>query len=46
MLDETTVLLNPDQLQILKEKAPYLIAMEVRDFAKLTLDDMMRCFPQ
>lgn len=40
MLDETTVLLNPDQLQILKEKAPYLIAMEVRDFAKLTLEDL------
>jgi len=40
IIDDSTVLLNPDQLQILKEKAPYLIAMEVRDFAKLTKEDI------
>lgn len=40
IIDDSTVLLNPDQLQILKEKAPYLIAMEMRDFSKLTKDDV------
>lgn len=40
IIDDCTVLLNPDQLQILKEKAPYLIAMEVRDIAKLSKNDI------
>lgn len=43
IIDETTICLNPDQLQILKEKAPYLIAMQVRDWSKLTKEDIMPC---
>ncbi len=46
MIDDTTVLLNPDQLQILKEKAPYLIAMEVRDFAKLSRNEILNEKPK
>ena len=38
-IDNTTVLLYPDQLRILKEKAPYLISMSVSDLADLTRDD-------
>lgn len=40
IIDETTILLNPDQLQILKEKAPYLIAMQVKDFASITKEEI------
>ncbi len=45
IIDETTICLNPDQLQVLKEKAPYLIAMQVRDWAKLTKEDVLPCEP-
>lgn len=38
MLDDTTVLLNPNQFKILKEKAPYLIAMQVKDLSKISDD--------
>ena len=34
-LDETTILLNPSQYKLLKEKAPYLIAMAVSDISLL-----------
>ena len=43
IIDETTVCLNPDQLQVLKEKAPYLIAMQVCDWAKITQEDILSC---
>ncbi len=39
MIDDTTMLLFPDQLAILKRKAPYLIAMAVSDLSSLTRDD-------
>ncbi|MFA9377852.1 MAG: S8 family peptidase [Lachnotalea sp.] len=39
MIDDTTMLLFPDQLSILKRKAPYLIAMAVSDLSSLTKDD-------
>ncbi len=43
IIDETTIYLTPDQFQILKEKAPYLIAMQVRDLAQLDKDDIDIC---
>ena len=39
-LDETTVLLNPIQYKLLKEKAPYLIAMAVSDISVLEKCDV------
>lgn len=39
MIDDTTMLLFPDQLAILKSKAPYLIAMAVSDLSSLTKED-------
>lgn len=38
--DDNTFLLNPDQYEILRDKAPYLIAMSLNDFSKLTLEDV------
>lgn len=35
----TTVLLTPPQARLLYDKAPYLIAMNVSDFCKISLDD-------
>lgn len=46
IIDETTVCLNPDQLQVLKEKAPYLIAMQVCDWSKITQEDILSCEPK
>lgn len=39
IIDETTVLLTPDQLNLLKDKAPYIISMATSDISKLTKDD-------
>lgn len=39
ILDETTVFLTPDELKILKNNAPYLIAMKVTDFADYKYED-------
>ena len=41
LLDETTVRLEPDELELLKEKAPYLIAMKTIDMRKLTMNDIV-----
>lgn len=38
MLNDTTLLLEKEEYQRLAEKAPYLISMEVRDFARLSDD--------
>lgn len=41
-IDDTTLLLTPDQYSVLKSKAPFLIAMAVRDINLLnTEDDLM-----
>ncbi|HHT95183.1 MAG TPA: S8 family peptidase [Clostridia bacterium] len=40
IIDETTILLKPDQYRLLKEKAPYLISMAVTDISKLEKVDM------
>ena len=39
VLDETTVLLQPDDLKLLKQKAPYLIAMAVSDLSIIDSED-------
>lgn len=44
-LDETTMLLLPDQYRILKEKAPYLIAMGVRDLSTISREDVLPDVP-
>lgn len=43
VLDDTTILLNPNQFRILKEKAPYLIAMQVKDLSLLNYDSYLNC---
>ena len=39
IMDETTILLRPDELEILKAKAPFLISMAVSDLSEITKDD-------
>ncbi len=46
MVDETTMRLSPDELYLLQSKAPYLIAMQVRDLSKITIDDINKCEDQ
>ncbi|KJF18058.1 S8 family peptidase [Acidithrix ferrooxidans] len=41
IIDNTTFLLYPDEINLLKSKAPYLIAMAVEDITKLSLDDIV-----
>lgn len=35
----TTMLLTPPQARLLYDKAPYLIAMSITDFSKISLED-------
>ena len=39
IMDETTILLRPDELAILKTKAPFLISMAVSDLSEITKDN-------
>lgn len=39
-IDDTTVRLEPDEIKLLKEKAPYLIAMQVRDLREITSEEI------
>lgn len=39
MIDETTLRLDSGEIEILQNNAPYLIAMHVKDFAEIVLDD-------
>ena len=39
IVDETTVLLRPDELEILKANAPFLISMAVSDLSEITKDN-------
>ena len=41
MIDETTLRLNPDEIRLIQENAPYLIAMNVKDFSEITLEDII-----
>ncbi len=43
MVDETTMRLSPNELKLLQSKAPYLIAMQVRDLSEITLEHMNKC---
>jgi len=43
VMDDTTILLRPDELTLLKQKAPYLISMAVSDITQLTKDDFDFC---
>lgn len=43
ILDETTIRLAPNELDILKEKAPFLIAMQTKDLAQITKEDILPC---
>jgi len=43
MIDNTTIRLMPKDFDILKNKAPYLIAMSVSDLAKITKEDIFPC---
>jgi len=42
MIDDTTLQLDPREIDILRDKAPYLIAMSVRDFAEIVYDSPIR----
>lgn len=41
-IDNTTMLLTPEQYNILREKAPYLIAMAVTDLSRLEMDSIIQ----
>lgn len=41
IIDNTTLLLYPDEIKLLTTEAPYLIAMSVEDITKLSLDDII-----
>jgi len=43
VMDDTTILLRPDELTLLKQKAPYLISMAVTDLTQLTKVDFDFC---
>lgn len=40
MIDDTTLRLSPDEIQLLVNHAPYLIAMNISDFSKLSKYDI------
>ena len=42
IIDDTTLRLNPDEIALLLNQAPYLIAMDVKNFAELTKDDVLQ----
>lgn len=43
LIDDTTVRLVPDEIRLLKQKAPYLIAMKTHDMSKILLEDIIEC---
>lgn len=45
-IDENTVLLRPDEIALLKENAPYLIAMKVRDLREVPSEESVACDPR
>lgn len=44
IMDDTTILLMPNELLLLKQKAPYLISMAVSDITQLTKTDFVDIF--
>lgn len=45
-IDETTVLLHPDEIALLREKAPYLIAMKVKDLRDVPVEESLESDPR
>lgn len=43
IIDDTTVLLTPDEVGILREHMPYLISMQVHDLSKITPEGSEKC---
>ena len=43
VIDETTVRLDPDELKLLKQKAPYLIAMKTHDLSEMIPGESKEC---
>ena len=41
MIDETTLRLTPDEIELLMNNAPYLIAMSVKDFSEITREEVI-----
>ncbi|MFL0247341.1 S8 family peptidase [Candidatus Clostridium stratigraminis] len=41
MIDETTLRLDPDEIRMLQENAPYLIAMNVIDLSEIAREDIL-----
>lgn len=41
ILSDTTLLLYPEEIKLLKDKAPYLIAMATEDLSKLSYEDVV-----
>ena len=39
IMDDTTILLHPDELEILKSRAPFLISMAVSDLSEISKDN-------
>lgn len=40
IIENNTVLLNKDEIELIKSKAPYLISMSMKDFSNMTPDDI------
>lgn len=40
VIENNTVLLDKDEIELIKSKAPYLISMSMRDFSNITPDDI------
>ena len=45
-IDDTTIRLDPDEIKLLKENAPYLIAMKVRDLREVTPEEVLDSDPR
>lgn len=45
MIDETTLRLTKDEIDLIQDKAPYLISMSVKDFSEITRDSIS-CFDE
>lgn len=46
VIDETTVLLTPDEVSILYERMPYLVSMSVRDLSEIMPEDAKSVDPR
>ncbi len=46
VIDDTTIRLDPDELKILREKAPYLIAMKTHDLRKILPEEISENDPR